>query len=167
MVHKQLIILSYHRFTELFDDYPFSRTYEQFWHDIRKKTYDWITIDDGMACNVRACEMMREVNQRAKLFICSSLIGRPEYLTWDQIGQLSKHHDIECHSSIHVDHTKLEPKQVMNSIEECKTELTVRGYKPRYFVAPYNLYNESVEAYARQLNLIPLIDRITIKNNTL
>jgi peptidoglycan/xylan/chitin deacetylase (PgdA/CDA1 family) len=167
MVHKQLIILSYHRFTDKYDEYVFSRTYDQFWHDIRKKTYDWITMDDGMSCNFKACEMMREVNQRAKLFVCTSLIGKPGYLTWEQLDKLSKHHNIECHSHNHVDHTKLEPPEIMESIEECATALEVRGYKPRYFVAPYNLYNDSVEACARLCNLMPLIDRITIKNNTI
>lgn len=167
MNHRDLIILSYHKFVVYDDPYPFSRTFEQFDHDIRKKVYDWITIDDGLECTFRACEMLKRYNRRAKLFICSSLIGKEGYLTWEQVRQLSAHHDIECHGHVHVDHRMMDAGEVAESIRQCCELIEFyTGRRPRYFVAPYNLYNDVVIAMANIQLLVPLIDRITIKNDS-
>src|SRR3954468_14465609 len=96
-----LTILSYHKFTEDPDDYPFSRTYDQFHHDLQKKIFDWITIDDGMKCMVMACDILRSYNIRAKLFVCASLVGKKGYCDWDELRYLSRFHDIENHSFTH------------------------------------------------------------------
>lgn len=165
METKKLVILSYHQFVKNEDPYPFSRTYDQFWHDIRKKVYDWITIDDGMACAYQACEMMREINQRAKLFICTGLVDKPGYLTWDQINKLSQHHDIENHGNIHLYHNKMHEDEVKLSIQKASDLIKVyTGKQPRYFVAPYNNYDHIVRQVAEANGLICLEDRITIKN---
>lgn len=167
MFTNQLIILSYHQFVEKESAYPFSRTFEQFRHDIDKKTYDWITIDDARACSVRACNMLRERNVRAKIFVNISLVGRQGYCNWADIAKLSKYHHIENHSYLHSHHDKLGAKEIYQSISAANFEIKKHvGRAPRYFVAPYNTYDERVDKIARELNLIALKDRITIKNNT-
>ncbi|HTD94615.1 MAG TPA: polysaccharide deacetylase family protein [Chitinophagaceae bacterium] len=165
MHHSQLIILSYHRFVEEESDYRFSRTYHQFSHDIRKKVYDWITIDDGMICQLRACEMLRVHNVRAKLFICTSLVGTKGYCSWDELRALSEYHDIENHSFSHRRHDLLLDQTVYTFINAAQIQIQQEiGKASRYFVAPYNTYNPRVEKIAEDLGLIILKDRVNILN---
>jgi len=165
MRHTDLIILSYHRFVINESDYRFSRTYEQFSHDITKKVYDWITIDDGRSDMIAACEMMRHCNIRAKLFISTELIGHPGYCTWDQLKELSRFHDIESHGNDHRIHPQLSLSEIVNSIHtSCDIIEREIGKRPRYFVAPYNTYNQVMDKIIERANLISLKNRVNILN---
>lgn len=167
MFNVDLIVLSYHRFGTEESPYRFSRTYEQFSHDIVKKVYDWVSIDDGMRCQVQACEIMRHCNIRAKLFIPTSLIGEPGYCTWDEIRELSKYHDIENHSHSHKWHTQMLTGEIIDSIERTNYLIESHiGRRPRYFVPPYNAYDDRVMEACQQLNLTLVKNRITILNNS-
>lgn len=160
-----LIILSYHKFVEEPSDYRFSRTYEQFGQDIVKKVYDQIHIDDGMTCMMRACDMMRHCNIRAKLFICTSLVGQKGYCTWETLKELSRWHDIENHSHVHKWHTEASYDLQLKSIQEAQRLITENiGKAPRYFVSPYNAYNADTEMAAATVGLTCLKDRINILN---
>lgn len=165
MQHSELIILSYHRFVEQESDYRFSRTYEQFGHDIRKKVYDLITIDDGMSCQIKACALMTRLNIRAKLFICTSLVGTKGYCTWDELRELSKYHDIENHSHVHEWHTNMTRWDINISIQTAQRMIGMEiGKYPRFFVAPYNQYNQEVDDIVSELGLISLKNRENILN---
>lgn len=163
----ELIVLSYHKFSEQPLPYEFSRTYEQFWHDIRKKVYDMITIDDGMKSIIHACEMMKEINIRAKLFITTGLIEREGYCTWDDLKRLSQSHDIESHGHIHDRHSWLSPAEIRASIEmSCDLIEQNIGRRPRFFVAPYNNYSPIVDRMVLDCGLISIKNRIEILNTT-
>lgn len=167
MTPLNLHILSYHRFVESNDYYPFSRTYEQFWHDIRKKEFDMIAIDDGRKCQIKACEMMRELNIRAKLFVSTALIDTPGYCTWDDLRMLSEHHDIENHSHDHIYLTELTPAEVESQLIKSQALIEAAvNRKPRFFVAPWNQYNETVDKVVAANGLQSLKDRVNILNNT-
>jgi len=162
-----LTILSYHKFTEKYDEYPFSRTYDQFTHDIQKKIYDWITIDDGMKSMIKACEIMRDHNVRAKLFVCTSLVGKLGYCTWDELKYLSRFHDIENHAENHVYLTSLDHDDQCRQIFSAQAMIIKQiGRWSRFFVPPYNTFNEETEHICKESGLILLKDRITIKNNS-
>lgn len=167
MFNVDLIVLSYHRFVEEPSDYRFSRTYDQFGQDISKAVYDWITIDDGMSCMIKACVMLRYCNIRAKLFVCTSLVGMPGYCTWDELKELSKYHDIENHGHVHEYHTKMEPAAAVESISQANTLIRENvGRAPRYFVPPYNALNSYVKWAAKEFGLILVANRINILNIT-
>jgi peptidoglycan/xylan/chitin deacetylase (PgdA/CDA1 family) len=159
------IVLSYHKFVDQDSGYRFSRTYNQFWHDIRKKVYDLITIDDGMKCMIKACAMLDELGIRAKLFICTSLVGQPGYCTWDEIRELGKRHDIENHSHFHKDHSTVIYEIQRQSIVKAQEIITKEiGKAPAHFVAPYNRYNEDTFRIAGELRLKCLTGRENILN---
>jgi peptidoglycan/xylan/chitin deacetylase (PgdA/CDA1 family) len=167
MFTTKLIVLSYHRFTEEDNDYVFSRTYKQFASDIIHKDFDWITIDDGHSSILKACEMMKEKNIRAKLFIATSLIGKPGYCTWEDVWRLSRFHDIGNHSHSHERLTELSEEDIFKNI--WRASLLIKKHTflmPRYFVPPYNNTNHIVEGIALQLGLTLIKDRIEIKNNS-
>lgn len=162
-----LVVLSYHKFTPEDNEYVFSRTYKQFRTDIETKDFDWITIDDGHVSQIKACKMMQDKNIRAKLFTTTSLVGTPGYCSWDEIWSLSKAHDIENHGTTHKDHTLLGESAIYESIawaQECIKEKV--GRTPRYFVPPYNSFDERIVDICKTLKLVLVIDRITIKNNS-
>lgn len=160
-----LIVLSYHKFVDKESEYRFSRTYEQFGHDISKKVYDWITIDDGMKCMIKACDMMRYCNIRAKLFICTTLVGQPGYCTWDELRELSKYHDIENHGHVHEWHSKLTPAEIQKSISTANSIIKQEVHRaPRYFVPPYNDFDRRVQAACNKIDLILVKNRQTILN---
>lgn len=164
-MHPSFIILSYHKFVDAPSEYRFSRTYEQFGHDITKKVYDLITIDDGMICQLKACEMLRANNVRAKLFTCTDLVGTKGYCTWDNLRELSKYHDIENHCSVHKDHTQASFRLQKQSIAAAQKKIFEEiGKAPRYFVAPYNQYNADTDKAAEALGLITLKHRVNILN---
>lgn len=165
MFTHSLIVLSYHKFVDEPDDYRFSRTYDQFYHDIRKKIYDWITIDDGMRCMIKACEMLKEANIRAKLFIPTSLVGKEGYCTWDELNWLARWHDIENHSHVHQDHSKSSPEFQLSSIKTAQMLIEKNiGRKPRYFVAPYNQFNCDTGNICSDLGIALVEGRETILN---
>lgn len=163
----QPIILSYHRFGNEWDDYPFSRTYEQFYHDIEKKEFQTITIDDGHESMIKACEMMTAAGIRAMLFVPTALIGVKGYCTWEQLKELSELHYIESHGHEHVNLTLL-PKynlwlNLRRSIDLIEKKI---GRTPTHFASPWNQYDEQVDQACKELNLIPVKNRIDIRNNT-
>lgn len=160
-----LLVLSYHKFVDQVSDYRFSRTYDQFGHDISKKVYDWITIDDGMSCMIKACDMLRYCNIRAKLFICTGLVGQPGYCTWDELRELSKYHDIENHGHIHEWHSKLTTSKIMESISQASAAIKDHiGRAPRYFVPPYNDFDNRVQLICNSIHLVLVKNRQTILN---
>lgn len=159
------IILSYHKFVEEPIDYRFSRTYFQFHHDLRKKVYDYITIDDGMRCMMAACMMMTDLKIRAKLFVCTGLVGKEGYCNWAEIEALSKFHDIENHGHIHEKHTEIDLKTMRSSIASANFLIHKHtGKTPDYFVGPFNQYNEAVEMAATEFGLECMKQRETVLN---
>lgn len=167
MCTLKLIILSYHRFTKEEHAYPFSRTYKQFAADIDTKVFDLITIDDGHKSIIKACKMMQERNIRAKLFICTSLIGTENYCTWEELALLAEFHDIENHSHQHKYLTDLTDEAIHWNIRMAGRSIEENlNIKCRYFVPPFNTSDKRVRKIVRSFNLQLICNRVTIKNNT-
>lgn len=160
-----MTILSYHKFVEQESDYRFSRTYEQFWHDFRKKKYDEIQIDDGMRCMIKACQMLTEYKIRAKLFICTGLIGTEGYCTYQELRELSLDHSIQNHSSLHIDHRNesYEFQKILIGTAQDKLIYEI-AKRPTHFVPPYNWYNEDTYKVLAELKLIPVVNRVNVLN---
>lgn len=160
-----LIVLSYHQFNESEREYPFSRTYKQFANDLVQKDFDWITFDDAYKSQIKAAEMMREKNFRAKIFVSTDLIGKLDYCTEDDIWKLSRYHDIESHSHEHKRLTEMSIEEVVYNIDaSVKIIKQITGRYPRYFAAPWNQYNKDIEKIINEKNMQLMKDRINIKN---
>lgn len=166
-VTYQPIILSYHRFGEEYDDYPFSRTYEQFGHDLRKKIFDCVTIDDGHVSMIKACEIMREHNVRGKLFIPTALVGTEDYCSWEELKILSEWHCIEPHCHTHERLDKLSYFEVFANIQTAIGLIDIHlNKKARFFASPWNQYSDEVRQVCDDLGLIIMDGRIDIKNDS-
>lgn len=167
MFTANLRVLSYHKFGDAYDGYQFSRTYSELQRDLSKIIFDWVTIDDARESQIQACNLMAMRNIRAKLFVCTGLVGDEGYCTWDQLRQLAKNHDIESHSGQHLKHTKMTVQTAVafmeNSMGIIEHEI---GRRPRYFVPPFNTYDELIERQAARMGMQLVKNRITILNNT-
>lgn len=167
MCSLKLIIFSYHRFGKEEHPYPFSRTYKQFEQDLDTMVFDMITIDDGHKSMIKACHMMQERNLRAKLFICTSLVGTENYCSWDELALLAEFHDIENHSHQHKYLTDLTDEQIHWNIRMAGRAIEKNlAIKCRYFVPPFNTADKRVRGIVRDFNLQLVSNRITIKNDT-
>ena len=181
MFATNLTVLSYHKFGEEKSDYVFSRTYDELINDLKTKTFDWVTIDDGSRCMIKACEIMREMNIRAKLFISTALIGQSgyglpgtankeiyqKYCNWDEIKELAKYHDIENHSHEHIRLDLTDPKTVHDNMQWANDRILLHtGKTPRFFVPPWNKMNSTILGSCNRLGLTLVHSRIDIKNDT-
>jgi peptidoglycan/xylan/chitin deacetylase (PgdA/CDA1 family) len=167
MYNCNLIVLSYHRFTAEDDSYVFSRTYKQFRNDLQSKDFDWITIDDGHRSQIKACKMMQDQNVRAKLFINPGLTGTDNYCTWEELWTLAKNHDIENHSFSHRRLVPLTDDEIWHEIQTTQQVIKEQiGKYPRFFVPPWNHYDNRIEMIAKEMGLQLVKNRIDIKNST-
>jgi len=161
-----IIVYEYHRFGDEREEYKFSRTYKQFEEDL-KTTFDWLVFDDGYQSQIKACEMARQLNIRVKLAIITSWIGKPNYLTKEEIKELSKYHDIENHTHHHKVLTELPDDLIEKEIKWGNKVITeIIGRIPRYLICPHNQVNNNVREIANKLGLVVLEDRTTIYNDT-
>lgn len=169
MSNLDLIILSYHRFTVSEEEYVFSRTYRQFRSDIETKVFDWITIDDGHRSQIKACKMMQESNIRAKLFINPGLVGTGGYCSWVELKELALCHDIENHSLDHVDLVAIaDAKDIYYQIIKAHELIAERIGRPsRYFVPPWNHYDNRVEAICEEHGIQLIKKRFNVQKDTL
>lgn len=167
MSKLDLIILSYHEFNEEFSEYPFSRMYCQFREDIETKTYDLITIDDAHQSCLKAFEMLKDRNIRGMLFVPTSLIDQEGYLTWPQVVRVSEHHQIGNHSHNHINLQTLKADEVKEEIITANLFIEKHtGKRPRFFVPPFNKYNNHIDNLAAKFGLQIIKNRVDILNTT-
>lgn len=162
-----LIVLSYHTFSDTPNNYIFNRTYSQFENDLKMKDFDWVTIDDAHYSIIPACDMLRKLNIRAKIFVPTALVGNFNYCSWDELKVLSYHHDICNHSHKHVKLTELPilemQKNILKANELIKENIS---YYPRWFVPPFNQTNELIESFVANLGMQTLKNRTEIKSDS-
>lgn len=167
MTNLNLIILSYHQFSDEYSDYSFSRMYARFREDLDNNVFDKISVDDAHWSSRKAFEMMRERNHRGILFVPTSLIGEDGYLTWKEVSTISEYHDIGNHSHNHVNLQSLSREQVQEEILTANSLIEKHtGKRPRFFVPPFNKYNNYIDNVAEKFGMQIIKNRIDILNDT-
>lgn len=106
-----------------------------------------VTFDDGYADNyTHAFPVLKKYNIKATIFLATGLIGRPTYLTWDEIREMNKSGliDFESHTIHHSDLSKLPPEQASQELLVSKQTIEKELHKPvRVFAYPYGMYKRS------------------------
>jgi len=111
-----------------------------------------LTFDDGYDDNYEhAFRLLREHGMVGTFFITTDFVGRPGYLTWDQVVEMADAGmEIAAHSSNHADFTRIGPAELRRQLVEPKAILEQRiGQRVRFMAYPAGKYNPAVIAATR------------------
>ncbi len=104
-----------------------------------------LTFDDGyIDFYLNAFPILERFNLHATAFIPTGLIGKPAYMTWDQIKEIqgSGLISFQAHSINHPDLTKVSLDQAKNEIIQSKKTLeSFLGMPVNFFAYPYGASN--------------------------
>jgi peptidoglycan/xylan/chitin deacetylase (PgdA/CDA1 family) len=107
-----------------------------------------ICFDDGPETQYTyALPLLKKYSYTATFFLFTNAIGRPHYLTWDQVLDLSAQGmQIGCHSRFHPYLTRTSSeKELWDEIAGAKERLEARLGKPvNVYAYPFGQYNEHI-----------------------
>ena len=154
------MILEYHKFDD--SDYQYSRTLEKFEQDIFNFPTAIIRMDDGHVSQYEACKLLEKLRCRAILGITVNFVGKPGYLTWKQIRELSKKHEIANHSYFHNHFDLFSEEEIFRDIDMASNTISAEIDKHPFFYLPtYNFVNDKIKSICEELGLI-ILDPVTI-----
>lgn len=179
------MVYEYHQFTEVPTPYQYSRTYEQFRHDLetRVKANDIVRFDDCWSGQYKACKIAEEFGIRVVLGITTGYLDRdvepqiyhgdlkfvtPDYMTWDQVKELTivgKH--------IAANHTHSHPNPVKLTQMEFRDELNRADRRieamldtiAMLYLPTYNYVDEHVKQVCDELDM-QILNPVFIMRNT-
>lgn len=112
-----------------------------------------ITFDDGYEDNLLAAlPIMEKYNMRSTVFIATSLVGTPDYLSWQQIAEMqARNTEIGSHTMTHVGLGSVSTDQQRLEIVGSKAALEQHLGKPIYFFAyPYGQFTPITQQLLRE-----------------
>jgi len=112
-----------------------------------------ITFDDGSETDLlAAAPILKENGFTATFYVTTGFIGKPGYMSPDQLRELSSlGFEIGCHSMTHPYLNELDPAGLQYQIVEARDRLQqICGAPVRHFSCPGGRYSELVISTARQ-----------------
>lgn len=129
-----------------------------------------ITFDDGYRDNYEAAlTILKELGFRASVFCIASKIGKPDYLTRDQVCELNRAGwEIGSHTLSHPDLKKLDSEQKWNEISGSKKSLEASlGIDLNFFCYPFGLYDEEAVALVEKAGYLGACSNLPGANRSL
>ena len=113
-----------------------------------------ITIDDAFSSFYEnAWPLFKEKKIPFILFVSTEAVGKPGYMSWEQIKEIEKTNFgyIGNHSHTHKYLVDLTKKDFLNDIKRAN-EIFINeiGYNPKYFSYPFGEYNDYIKNYISQ-----------------
>ncbi len=112
-----------------------------------------ITFDDGFENNyTQAFAILKQYQFPATIFLITDVVGKPGFLTWDQIKEMEKSGiSFGSHTRLHsylpsIDHAE-QRNQIQISKEILETQL---GHTIDYLAYPSGGFNESIQALVKE-----------------
>lgn len=112
-----------------------------------------ITFDDGYEDNyLTALPIMEKYNMRSTEFVITSLVGTPDYLSWQQISDMqARHTEIGSHTMTHVGLGDVSAEEQRREIVGSKAILEQHIGKPiNFFAYPYGQFTPITEQLLRE-----------------
>lgn len=110
-----------------------------------------LTFDDGDADNFALLPVLQQYGLHATFYIPSGLVGKPGFMTWDQLKALqAAGNEIGGHSYDHRMLGGLDAAQLQHEICDDRQNLIEHGISPVSFAYPFGNYDQGVHDVVRQ-----------------
>lgn len=105
-----------------------------------------LTLDDGYLSNyTELYPVLKEMNLHVAINIINDNVGTPNYMTWDQLREMSDSGlvDIYSHGEHHLDATTMNTEDFVKDVVESHKNIEENLGRPvkKIFTYPYGLYN--------------------------
>ena len=106
-----------------------------------------LTFDDGSSDQYAVRSILLEHSMRATFYISSGAVGKPGYMSWDQLAELAADgNEIGGQTVDHVKLTTLSASEATRQIADDRQALMRHGFTVTNFAYPYGDHNPSIEA---------------------
>ena len=107
-------------------------------------TYVSLRFDDGWKSQLNAARLLAQYDLPGSIYIISDDMGRPGYMTWDDVQTVSQVMEIGGHTRSHSDLRNLASRQAYEAeIGADYHALADRGFTATTFVYPYGNYSRT------------------------
>lgn len=106
-----------------------------------------LSFDDGYADMYRTVyPTLRARDMTATFFVCPGLLGKPRYMTWEQVRVMARHGmDIEAHTLTHPDLTAVPAAEARAEVAGSRVALRTRLHvAATVFAYPYGAFNSAI-----------------------
>ncbi len=141
--------------------------YEQFIDDLAKiKKDDILRFDDGHKSQLHALEIAKMHGIRVIVGITTDFIGRPGYMTWEDVKAISEDHEIANHSRMHEHLNEYDRNELMEELGGANIAIHKNtGIWPTTYLPTYNFRTRLVDDVCVSLNM-QVLDPVVIMYNT-
>jgi peptidoglycan/xylan/chitin deacetylase (PgdA/CDA1 family) len=121
----------------------------------RPDTIVSLTFDDGDADNYPVGAILKQYGLQATWYIPSGLVGRPAYMTWEQLQVLqSDGNEVGGHGLDHVNIGELGVDALRHQVCDDRKNLINHGFLPESFAYPFGGYGEQAKATVRECGYV-------------
>lgn len=110
-----------------------------------------LTFDDGNADNFPVAQLMQQNGLQGTFYIPSGMVGKPGFMTWDQLHTLQADgQEIGGHSYDHMKLGGLDTAALHHEICDDRQNLIDHGFTPVSFAYPFGNFEAPTEAMLKQ-----------------
>lgn len=127
-----------------------------------------ITFDDGYEDNfVTALPIMEKYKMKATIFVVPSLVGTPDYLSWQQVSALNERNiEIGSHTMNHIGLGEVSPQVQKREVVDSKMILEEHiGRKVLFFAYPYGQFTPLTQKLLQEAGYLGASSGIPGLNN--